>query len=142
MRSSKMFNLSEQHYTVQELAQQWRVSADTIRRRFRDELGVLHLGNPKRMRRTYDAIRIPSHIAERVYRRLTESKKMAPSGNNWPSRPTQAKSAAKVLLPSDFGSELGVPPSFLIRSDDASVEKKVSACRDSELTLKGSSHAR
>ncbi len=66
-----MSELIEQHFTVQELAKQWRVSADTIRRAFRDENGVLHLGRPKHTRRIYDSIRIPQTVAERVYRRLT-----------------------------------------------------------------------
>lgn len=66
-----MFDPSEQHFTVQELALRLRVSADSVRRRFKREPGVLHLGSPKRNRRTYDPIRIPQSVAERVYRRLT-----------------------------------------------------------------------
>jgi hypothetical protein len=62
---------SETHFTVQELAQLWRVSPDSIRRLFRDEPGVVHFGRSKRNRRIYDPIRIPQTIAERVYRRLT-----------------------------------------------------------------------
>jgi hypothetical protein len=61
----------EVHFTVQELAQLWRVSPDTIRRKFRNEAGILHLGSAKRNRRIYDPIRIPQSVAERVYRRLT-----------------------------------------------------------------------
>jgi hypothetical protein len=66
-----MFDPDEQHYSVQELASRWRVSADSVRRKFRKEEGVLHLGTAKRNRRTYDPIRIPRSVAERVYRRLT-----------------------------------------------------------------------
>ena len=65
-----MYDLAEPHYTVYELAEIWRVSPDSIRRRFHDEEGVIHLGNPNRKRRIYDPIRIPRSVAERVYRRL------------------------------------------------------------------------
>ncbi len=63
---------SETHFTVQELAQLWRVSADTIRRKFRNEPGVVHFGSFNRRRRIYDPIRIPASVAERVYKRLQE----------------------------------------------------------------------
>jgi len=65
-----MFDPSEAHYTVQELAASWNVSADTVRREFQDEDGVLHFAKPKPCRRHYDAIRIPASVAARVYARL------------------------------------------------------------------------
>ena len=36
----------EQHYTPQEIAEMWGLSADAIRDMFRHESGVLKFGNP------------------------------------------------------------------------------------------------
>jgi hypothetical protein len=60
----------EKHYTVQDLAELWKVSGDTIRRWFRGEPGVLTLGAPEtRFKRAYQSIRIPESVAQRVHRR-------------------------------------------------------------------------
>ena len=59
--------LSEPHFTVDELARILRVSTDTIRRWFRNEPGVVHLGRATPGRRVYDPLRIPRNVAERVY---------------------------------------------------------------------------
>ncbi len=63
----------EPHYTPAEVAQAWGVSADTIRRMFQDEPGVLVIEPaPARFsRRRYRTLRIPASVAERVHRRMT-----------------------------------------------------------------------
>ena len=63
----------EAHYTPAEVAQAWGVSADTIRRMFQGEPGVLVI-EPARSRfsrRRYRTMRIPASVAERVHRRMT-----------------------------------------------------------------------
>ena len=66
-------NCAVQHYTVAEIAAVWKLSADTIRRLFRDEPGVLVIGNqkPRYGRRRYLSLRIPEFVVERVHRRLS-----------------------------------------------------------------------
>jgi hypothetical protein len=65
--------MKETHYTPDELASLWGVSVDSIRRIFRDEPGVLKMGdkNPKH-KRQYLTLRIPGSVAERVHTRLSE----------------------------------------------------------------------
>jgi hypothetical protein len=64
--------LDEKHYTPQELADAWGVSTETIRQIFREEQGVLKIGNPHtRTKRGYFTLRIPREVAERVHRRLS-----------------------------------------------------------------------
>jgi hypothetical protein len=57
------------HYTVDELAQEWNLSADFIRRAFGGEPGVVIFSQHRPGRRLYRTIRIPAAVAERVYRR-------------------------------------------------------------------------
>ena len=64
-------DLQERHFTVQEIAKAWNLSEDSIRRLFDGEPGILDLGKPTRFKRVYRPIRVPAHVAERVYRRLT-----------------------------------------------------------------------
>lgn len=63
----------EPHFTPAEVAEAWGVSADTIRRMFMDEPGVLVIEPaPARFsRRKYRTLRIPASVAERVHRRMT-----------------------------------------------------------------------
>jgi DeoR/GlpR family transcriptional regulator of sugar metabolism len=60
------FNNCERHYSVQELATTWNVSACTIRRMFREEDDVVVISNPKPGVRTHEMLRIPESVAERV----------------------------------------------------------------------------
>ena len=62
----------ERHYTTEELAAQWSLSHDTIRRLFEREPGVLVLNglNGLCRKRPYRTLRIPESVAARVYRRL------------------------------------------------------------------------
>jgi hypothetical protein len=69
-----MFDPTERHFTVSELAAAWNVSEDKVREIFRGEPGVLKLGKPaSRRKRVYRPIRIPESVAARVYARLTNS---------------------------------------------------------------------
>jgi hypothetical protein len=64
-------SVDDKHFTPAELAEGWGVSIDLIRRMFRDEPGVLKIGdkNPKH-KRQYLTLRIPGEVAERVHKRL------------------------------------------------------------------------
>jgi hypothetical protein len=60
------------HYSPDELAALWGVSAETIRSIFRDEPGVLKIGKTgTRTKRGYFTLRIPEDVAERVHARLS-----------------------------------------------------------------------
>ena len=62
----------EQHFTPDELAKLWGVSAETIRSIFREEEGVLKIGSTgARYKRGYQTLRIPLSVAERVHTRLS-----------------------------------------------------------------------
>jgi hypothetical protein len=73
LRPDKMnpaFSATEQHFTPQQLAELWGVSAETIREIFRDEPGVLKIGSTgARYKRGYQTLRIPLSVAERVHTR-------------------------------------------------------------------------
>ena len=65
-------SVGEKHFTPQELAEAWGVSAETIRQIFRDEQGVLKIGKSgTRVKRGYFTLRIPKEVAERIHRRLS-----------------------------------------------------------------------
>ena len=59
--------LTERHYPVAELAEQWSLSRDTIRRMFENEPGVVVFKHPKRNKRIYRTLRIPETVAKRKY---------------------------------------------------------------------------
>jgi hypothetical protein len=61
----------EPHYSVQVLAELWRLDESTVRRIFEAAPGVLRLGNDKRRggKREYFTLRIPASVAEREYQR-------------------------------------------------------------------------
>jgi len=62
----------ERHFTPDELAQLWTLSADTVRRLFEYEPGVLVIEHAKaKNRRRYRTFRIPESVALRVHRRMT-----------------------------------------------------------------------
>jgi hypothetical protein len=65
---------AEKHYTPQEVAKLWGVSADMIRDWFRNESGVLKMERPAtRVKRGYLTLRIPESVLYRVHHRLTGS---------------------------------------------------------------------
>lgn len=64
---------TERHYSASELATLWNLSADTVRRLFEHEPGVLVIGTEpgKYSRRRYTTLRIPESVVQRVHRRLS-----------------------------------------------------------------------
>jgi hypothetical protein len=68
---------TDQHYTPTELGKVWHLSANTIRRLFEEEPGVLTFGaaSPSRSprRRRMVQMRIPARVAIRVHARLSSS---------------------------------------------------------------------
>lgn len=60
----------DRHLTVEELAEQWKVSEDFVRRLFLHEPGVIVFCHPRPGRRVYRTLRIPVSVAARVYRRM------------------------------------------------------------------------
>ena len=64
-------DFAEKHYTVGELAKLWHLGASTVRAWFRDEPGVLKYGREsvRRDAKNYVNLRIPEHVAARVYAR-------------------------------------------------------------------------
>jgi hypothetical protein len=70
-RESRMY---ERHYSPAELGELWKLSADTVRRMFEREAGVLVFENPVRSSsRRSRTLRIPASVAERVYSRFTNA---------------------------------------------------------------------
>jgi len=62
----------EPHYTVEEIAQLWSLSKDSVRRLFKNEPGVLAVSpRQRRGKRAYVTLRIPSSVVERVHRQLS-----------------------------------------------------------------------
>jgi hypothetical protein len=57
------------HYTVNELAEQWNMSTDFVRRLFARQPGVLLFSSIRPGRRRYRVLRIPALVAQQVYRR-------------------------------------------------------------------------
>lgn len=65
----------ERHFSPKELSEAWGLSETKIRRIFRNEPGVLLIGEPSRrlgrkLKRSYFTMRIPESVAIRVYERL------------------------------------------------------------------------
>ena len=61
----------ERHFSPNELAESWSLSADTVRRLFENEPGVVVFQSlTKRDTRRRRTLRIPESVAERVYRRM------------------------------------------------------------------------
>lgn len=65
---------SEKHYSIQDLVELWSLSAQTIRRLFKDELEIVAIGSTtSRRKRRYVTLRIPESVAQRVHRRLRKA---------------------------------------------------------------------
>ena len=62
------------HYSPAEIAEMWNLSADTVRKLFENESGVLVLGTSTRRsgKRRYTTLRIPEFVLERVHRKLSK----------------------------------------------------------------------
>jgi hypothetical protein len=66
--------MCERHYSPAELGELWNLSADTVRRMFENEPGVLVFENPVRSSsRRFRTLRIPESIAARVYSRFSNA---------------------------------------------------------------------
>jgi hypothetical protein len=61
---------AERHYTPASLAKLWGVDPETIRNIFRNEPGVLKIGNSG-AKRSYISLRIPESVAIAVHRKLS-----------------------------------------------------------------------
>ena len=61
----------EPHFSVQVLAEMWRLDESTIRRIFEDAPGILRLANERRRsgKREYVTLRIPASVAQREYQK-------------------------------------------------------------------------
>jgi hypothetical protein len=62
----------ERCLTVADIAERLNVDADTVRRLFADEPGVIIITFPRRGRRQYRTLRIPEAVFRRVVMRLTK----------------------------------------------------------------------
>lgn len=49
----------------------WNLSADAVRKLFRNEPGVFVLSRPRRGKRRYTTLRIPESVARRVHQKLS-----------------------------------------------------------------------
>jgi len=66
--------MHERHYSPAELGELWNLSADTVRRMFEKEPGILVFENPVRSSsRRFRTLRIPESVAQRVYSRFSNS---------------------------------------------------------------------
>jgi len=66
----------EKHYTVQQVAQLWGWSDDTVRRVFGREAGVIAITHSERRdKRPYSKLSIPESVLLRVHERLAIKKK-------------------------------------------------------------------
>jgi len=61
----------ERHYSPEELGQVWNLSADTVRRLFEREPGVLVIERDRSRARRYRTLRIPESVALRVHKRMS-----------------------------------------------------------------------
>jgi hypothetical protein len=62
----------EKHFSPNQIAEAWGFDAKVIRNLFRNEPGVLKLGNDKSTyrKRAHTTLRIPESVANRVHRRM------------------------------------------------------------------------
>ena len=69
--------VEEKHFTPEALGTSWGLSADTVRRLFEKEPGVLVIERQRnRAARRYRTLRIPESVAARVHRRLSNPEKV------------------------------------------------------------------
>jgi hypothetical protein len=75
-RRARKAPLSGSHYMPEQLGELWCLSADTIRRLFEYEPGVLVIERQSKKARRYRTLRIPQEVADRVQRRLSNPVKV------------------------------------------------------------------
>ncbi len=62
---------NERHYTVEEVAELWKLSRECVRKIFLSEPDVPRISRPgNRYKRAYTTLRIPESVLNRVYRRM------------------------------------------------------------------------
>ena len=66
-----MIPAMERHFSPEELGQVWGLSADTVRRLFEHEPGVLVIERDRSRARRYRTLRIPESVALRVHKRMS-----------------------------------------------------------------------
>ena len=64
--------VDEQCMTVSDVAERLNLNADTVRRLFRNEPGVIVVSCARKGRRAYRTLRIPPSVYQRVLIRLTQ----------------------------------------------------------------------
>jgi hypothetical protein len=65
--------VDEKHFSPADLAKAWGVNVETIRNVFREEPGVVKIGErAPGHKRSYLTLRIPQSVAVRVHKRLSE----------------------------------------------------------------------
>ena len=64
-------------YTVDELAERWKLSYNTVLRMIKLESGVLVFGNTNRRRRSRPVYRIPQEIVDRIEAKAKQFYKLA-----------------------------------------------------------------
>jgi len=70
-----MNQFNEPHYTVDQVAEMWKLSRDSVRRMFLSEPDVLKISRPgSRYKRSYTTLRIPERVVNRVYQRMCGSR--------------------------------------------------------------------
>ena len=73
MDHTSTFN--ERHYTVDEVAELWSLSRESVRKMFLSEPDVPKIARPgNRYKRSYVTLRIPESVLNRVYRRMCEGR--------------------------------------------------------------------
>ena len=66
--------INEKHFKVEDVADQWNMSTDTVRRLFLNEPGVIRYSRPRsKYKRRYTTIFIPQSVLNRVYSRMMVS---------------------------------------------------------------------
>ena len=72
IRETPPLPCATRHYTVAEIAEQWQLSDDVVRKIFEPEPGVLAIGEGRSTgrKRRYVTLRIPEAVLARVHRRL------------------------------------------------------------------------
>jgi len=72
IRETPPLPCSDRHFTVKQVAEQWQLSDDAVRKIFECEPGVIAIGEARSngRRRRYRTLRIPAEVLERVHRRL------------------------------------------------------------------------
>ena len=69
--SSPVATSIEKHYTVDQIAEIWNLSRDTVRRIFSAAEGVLKITRPgTKYKRTHTTLRIPESVLFRVHRQM------------------------------------------------------------------------